>query len=173
MFLRKTAMLGAVFFLATACFFDTDGEPADIDTDAGTDDDGGTPDGGGATADVSGTVTIGDGLNASSYAVGDVHFAFLAQCPSGPTTPTVYFSHIVESLDLSFAGATRVFAVSGVPAGQSFLWAFLDSNGNADPELVEPDLDDAVATSCVEMDLESGEIMTDVEITLDFSMIAF
>ena len=158
--------------MATACFYDTDGEPADIDTDAGTDDEG-THDGGGETADVSGTVTIADGLNASSYTVGEVHFAFMAQCPSGLASPTVYFSHVEESLDLSFAGATRVFAVSGVPAGQSFLWAFLDSNGNAGPESSEPDLDDAVATSCVEMDLEPGELMTDVEITLDFSMIAF
>ena len=153
--------------------YDTDGEPADIDTDAGTDDDGGTPDGGGSTADVSGTVTIADDLNASSYAVGDVHFAFMAQCPSGPTMPTIYFSHVEESLDLSFAGATRVFAISGVPTGHSFLWAFLDSNGNADPESLEPDLNDAVATTCAEMNLESGDLMTDVEITLDFSMIAF
>ena len=169
MSLKKTAVLGAVFFTATACFFDTDGEPADIDTDAGTDD-GGAPDGGGGTADVSGTVTIADGLNASSYAVADVHLAFMEQCPSGPTSPPVYFFHVEESLDLSFAGAVRVFAVSGVPAGQSFLWAFLDSNGNADHESPEPDADDAIATSCVEMDLDSGELMTDVEITLDFSM---
>ena len=169
MSLGKTAVLGAILFVATACFFDTDGEPADIDTDAGTDD-GGAPDGGGATADVSGTVTIADGLNAFSYAVGDVHFAFMEQCPSGPISPPVYFSHVGESLDLSFAGAVRVFAVSGVPAGQSFLWAFLDSNGNADHESPAPDLDDAVATTCVEMDLEGGELMIDVEITLDFSM---
>ncbi len=173
MFLGKTAVFGAVLFAVTACFFDTDGRPADIDTDAGTDDDAGTPDGGGSTADVSGTVTIADGLNASSYAVGDVHFAFMEQCPSAPPSPAVYFSHVEESLDLSFAGAVRVFAVSGVPTGQSFLWAFLDSNGNADSESAEPDLDDAVSTSCVEMDLGGGELMTDVEITLDFSMIAF
>ena len=173
MSLAKIAVFGAVFLSATACFYDTDGEPADIDTDAGTDDDAGTPDGGGSTADVSGTVTIANGLNASSYAVGDVHFAFMEQCPSGPTSPPVYFSYVEESLDLSFAGAVRVFAVSGVPVGQSFLWAFLDSNGNADSESPAPDLDDAVATTCVEMDLEAGELMTDVEVTLDFSMISF
>jgi hypothetical protein len=154
------------------CFFDTDGEPADVgDTDdAGTDD----HDGGGDVGNVSGTVTIAEGLDEGSYAVGDLYLAFLAECPTGIEEVESYGVFVEENLDFSVPGSTRVFAVNGAPAGLSFLSAFLDSNETVeDPTAPEPDSPDAVSSTCAEIDLAVGATVSDVEITLDLTMPSF
>jgi len=157
--------------LASGCFFDTDGEPADV----GDTDDGGTGDGGsGESGNVTGTVTITEGLDAESYAVGDLYLAFLAECPTGMQEVESYGVFVEEGLDFSQAGATRVFAVNQAPAGTSFLSVFLDSNGTVeDPEKPEPDNPDAVSSTCAEIDLDPGATVTDVEVTLDLTMPSF
>ena len=155
------------------CFFDTSGDPADID-DGGTDtgDDTSTSDAGGS-AGLSGTITISAGLNAGSYAEGTVFFAFMEECPSmSNQSPAILFSAAEESMDLSTEGASRLFALNGAPATTGYLWAFLDSNGNADPSAPDPDTDDAIVVDCGDaITLQDGEAATGLTVTLGMSML--
>ena len=162
----------ACALLAQGCFYDVDRSliPAD---DAGTDTspDGSDPsDGGDAVGDVSGVVTIGNGLDAASYSVADLHLSFMAECPTGLTPPETHAQLVVESLDFSQPEASHAFAANGVPAVLSYLWGFLDSNANADPEEPAPDAGDAIATTCAEVDLGPGEVIEGVDLVLDMTM---
>ncbi|MDD5309746.1 MAG: hypothetical protein PHU25_20710 [Deltaproteobacteria bacterium] len=163
--------------LGAGCFYDVDRSKipdADASTDTGTGTDArdsGAGDGG-AAGDVSGTLAIADGLSAASYASGTVYFSFLAACPTGLDTPAVYASFAIEDMDFTTAGASHPFAFTGVPAGTSSLFAFLDADGNADAEAPQPDTGDPVTyTSCAEVDVPAGGIASGVSLTLDFSMI--
>jgi hypothetical protein len=169
---KQTVVALSSTLLAAGCFYDTDKDPAEIqDTDAGTD---GGVDGGGDTGNLSGSATIAEGLDEGSYAVGDLYLAFLAECPTGVEEVESYGVFVAQDLDFSTPGTTRVFAINDAPAGLSYLWTFLDSNGTVeDASAPEPDNPDAVATSCAEIDLVAGATLTDVEITLDMTMPSF
>jgi len=172
---RGTALAVVVLVAlhASACFFDTDGEPVEQD-DTDTGDGGVGPDGGDDVGNVSGTVTIAEGLDDGSYAVGDLYLAFLAECPTGIQPVESYGVFVEEELDFTTPGATRVFAVNGAPAGVSYLSVFLDSNGDVeDPTAPEPDNPDAVSTTCAEVDLDPGATVADVAVTLDMTMPSF
>jgi hypothetical protein len=167
----------AATLVSTGCFYDPDRSKipdADASTDTGTGtgpQDSGEGDGG-APGDVSGTLAIADGLNAASYAKGTAYFSFVAACPAGPDTPEVFASYAVENMDFTTAGASHPFAFTGVPSGTSYLFAFLDANGNADAQSPEPDTNDPMTfTSCAEVNVPENGTVSDVSLTLDFSMI--
>jgi len=181
--MRSRSLLAAAAAVAicvatpTGCFYDTDQDPADVgggdtDTDADTDADGGGD--GGDTGDVSGVASIAEGLDAASYAVADLYLVFMEECPSLTNmSPTVYASYLIEDQDFSTAGASHAFAVQEVPAGQSFLWGFLDNDGSvADPEEPIPDGGDVMVNmgECFEVSLEAGGVVTDASLTLSYPM---
>ena len=158
--------------LVQGCFYDVDRSLIPED-DAGTDSatDGGDPtDGGDAVGDVSGVVTIGNGLDTASYAVADLYLSFLAECPTGLTPPESYANFVVEDLDFSQPEVSHAFAVHGAPAVQSHLWGFLDSNASVDPGEPAPDVGDAIATSCAEVALGPGDVIEGVDLVLDMTM---
>ncbi len=156
------------------CFYDIDrskitNEDAGVDLDSDTDTDS-NGDGGEGAGDVSGTVTIVAGLDSASYGIADFYLSFLAECPTGPVILESYATFVEEDLDFSQGGATHVFAVQGVPTAPAQLWAFLDSNNNADTEAPSPDVGDAITTTCIDVDLSAGEILVGIELTLDMTM---
>lgn len=123
---------------------------------------GGGEAGGDPSTGVRGAVIRSVAPAAGQDAIGTLYVGLLIQCTAdseqaGGATPV--------AADLSAEGSQALYEVTGVAPGTYYLVAFLDDNGNADPNSPYADNADLVtaegfAPGCVEVTIVDGQMTT-------------